>query len=193
MPRSRVPGTGPPWQQLATASCWWWAAQTPQTGGWTTRGCLTWSGACYNPPLRLKACAWARRSQGFLGLASSRHTVVTGLHRAAFGSCLHAHTHALHACAAWPVLRGAWSEVKVAGAKPRARCCTALFPLNDRVLMFGGDTYGGCWGQHTAGMHHKAGLASAPSRCPVTACLCTLAVTCCCACNFWLLVWLCWW
>ncbi|KAI3436230.1 hypothetical protein D9Q98_002284 [Chlorella vulgaris] len=38
--------------------------------------------------------------------------------------------------------RGAWSEVKVAGAKPRARCCTALFPLNDRVLMFGGDTYG---------------------------------------------------
>ncbi|KAI7835438.1 hypothetical protein COHA_010667 [Chlorella ohadii] len=37
---------------------------------------------------------------------------------------------------------GAWSEVKVAGAKPRARCCTALFALEQRVLMFGGDTYG---------------------------------------------------
>lgn len=38
--------------------------------------------------------------------------------------------------------RGAWSEVKVAGPKPRARCCTALFALEQRVLMFGGDTYG---------------------------------------------------
>lgn len=40
--------------------------------------------------------------------------------------------------------RGTWSEVKVAGAKPRARCCTALFALEQRVLMFGGDTYGAC-------------------------------------------------
>jgi hypothetical protein len=32
--------------------------------------------------------------------------------------------------------------VKTSGARPRARCCTTLFPLNDRVLMFGGDTYG---------------------------------------------------
>lgn len=38
--------------------------------------------------------------------------------------------------------RGTWSEVTVAGAKPRARCCTALFALEQRVLMFGGDTYG---------------------------------------------------
>lgn len=30
----------------------------------------------------------------------------------------------------------------MAGAKPRARCCTALFALEQRVLMFGGDTYG---------------------------------------------------
>ena len=35
-----------------------------------------------------------------------------------------------------------WGEVKVAGARPRARCCTALFALEQRVLMFGGDTYG---------------------------------------------------
>lgn len=38
--------------------------------------------------------------------------------------------------------RRTWSEVKVAGAKPRARCCTTLFALETRVLMFGGDTYG---------------------------------------------------
>ncbi|KAL4431596.1 hypothetical protein ABPG77_001438 [Micractinium sp. CCAP 211/92] len=37
---------------------------------------------------------------------------------------------------------GVWSEVKVAGARPRARCCTALFALGPRVLMFGGDAYG---------------------------------------------------
>lgn len=32
--------------------------------------------------------------------------------------------------------------MKPAGARPRARCCTALFALEHRVLMFGGDTYG---------------------------------------------------
>ncbi|KAL4458993.1 hypothetical protein ABPG75_013858 [Micractinium tetrahymenae] len=37
---------------------------------------------------------------------------------------------------------GSWSEVKVAGPRPRARCCTALFALEHRVLMFGGDAYG---------------------------------------------------
>lgn len=41
-----------------------------------------------------------------------------------------------------PLHRGAWTEVKAAGGKPRARCCTALFALEHRVLMFGGDTYG---------------------------------------------------
>lgn len=35
-----------------------------------------------------------------------------------------------------------WSEVKTQGPRPRARCCTALFALEQRVLMFGGDTYG---------------------------------------------------
>ena len=28
------------------------------------------------------------------------------------------------------------------GGRPRARCCTALFAVEHRVLMFGGDTYG---------------------------------------------------
>ncbi|PRW60075.1 rab9 effector with kelch motifs [Chlorella sorokiniana] len=45
-------------------------------------------------------------------------------------------------CWLFDLEKGAWSEVKVAGAKPRARCCTALFALEQRVLMFGGDTYG---------------------------------------------------
>jgi hypothetical protein len=45
--------------------------------------------------------------------------------------CLHCRAH-----------RGSWSEVKPAGGRPRARCCTALFAVEHRVLMFGGDTYG---------------------------------------------------
>eukprot|EP00887_Chlorella_sp_A99_P006672 scaffold3.g6672.t1 len=37
---------------------------------------------------------------------------------------------------------GTWSELRPAGPRPRPRCCTALFPLERRVLLFGGDSYG---------------------------------------------------
>lgn len=35
-----------------------------------------------------------------------------------------------------------WTEVKPVGPRPRGRCCTTLFPLEQRVLLFAGDTSG---------------------------------------------------
>lgn len=35
-----------------------------------------------------------------------------------------------------------WREMAISGAKPRPRCCTTLFSMGNRVLLFGGDLLG---------------------------------------------------